>query len=73
MKKIVIILLFVSNVLFSQNQMGDIQKKYYTFCHSDLTPIEKIQTYPYFQGEDLCSIKSCFRSISYKEVVMYQS
>lgn len=68
MKKIVIILLLASNVLFSQNQMGDIQKKYYTFCQTNLTPIEKIQAYPYFQGEDLCSIKSCFRSIGYEEV-----
>lgn len=69
MKKIVIILLLlVSNFSFSQNQMGDIQKKYYTFCRSDLAPIEKIQPYPYFKNEDLCSIKSCFRSISYEEV-----
>ena len=68
MKNIVIILLLASNVLFSQNQMGEIQKKHYTFCHNDLTPIEKIQAYPYFQDEDLCSIKSCFRSISYEEV-----
>lgn len=68
MKKIVIILLLASNVLFSQNQMGDIQKKYYTFCHNDLAPLEKIEAYPNFQVEDLCSIKSCFRSISYKEI-----
>jgi hypothetical protein len=68
MKKIVVILLLVSNVLFSQNQMGDIQKKYYTFCRSDLAPIEKIEAYPNFSVEDLCSIKSCFRSISYDEI-----
>lgn len=68
MKKIVIILLLVSNISFSQNQMGDIQKKYYTFCRSDLAPIEKIEAYPNFLVEDLCSIKSCFRSISYEEV-----
>lgn len=68
MKKIIFLLLLVSDVLFSQNQMGVIQKKYYTFCRSDLSPFEKIEAYPYFQGEDLCSIRSCFRSISYEEV-----
>ncbi|UFH36545.1 hypothetical protein [Flavobacterium acetivorans] len=68
MKKIFFLFLLASNISFSQNQMGDIQKKYYTFCHSDLTPLEKIEAYPNFPLEDLCSIKSCFRSISYEEI-----
>jgi hypothetical protein len=74
MKNIIIILLLVSNVSFSQNQMGDIQKKYYTSCHIDLTPMEKIEAYPNFPVEDLCSIESCFRNISYEEInkVIYE-
>lgn len=48
--------------------MEDIQKKYYMFCHNDLTPIKRIEAYPNFPVEDLCSIKSCFRNISYKEI-----
>jgi hypothetical protein len=68
MKKIIFILSLTSTVLFGQNQMGELQKKYYTFCHKDLAPIEKIEAYPNFQFEDLCSIKSCFRNISYDEI-----
>lgn len=68
MEKIFLLLLLTSSTLFSQNSMGNIQEKYYIFCRNDLNPIERIETYPNFPVEDLCSIKSCFRSISYEEI-----
>jgi hypothetical protein len=68
MKMLIILCLFVSINLFGQNQMGNLQVKHYTFCHQDLSKLEKIEAYPNFPVDDLCSIKSCFRSISYKEI-----
>jgi hypothetical protein len=68
MKILSLLFLLISIKLFGQNKMGIIQERHYTFCHRDLKAIERIAAYPNFAVEDLCSIKSCFRSIGHDEI-----
>jgi len=68
MKMLSALFLLVSIHLFGQNQMEALQEKHYTFCHKGLGVIEGLEAYPNFPTEDLCSIKLCFRSISYDAI-----
>lgn len=68
MKIVNLLFLFAAINSFGQNKMGEVQKKHYTFCHQDLSKLERIEAYPNFPVEDLCSIEECTRSISYKEI-----
>lgn len=67
-KILTIIFLFLAAVSFGQMQKGTIQYKYYDYCTENLSRLEAPKAYPLFKTEDLCSIKACFRSISYPEI-----
>ena len=68
MKMVTLLFLLVSVTLSGQTQMGDLQEKHYSFCHKDLDVIERLEAYPNFPTQDLCSIQSCFRSIGYEAI-----
>ncbi|KAF2332940.1 hypothetical protein [Flavobacterium ginsenosidimutans] len=68
MFRIFLIIILIANTAFSQKLKETPQSKYYNFCRSDLSKIERIPQFPFFPTEELCSIKKCFRSISYKEI-----
>lgn len=65
--KIFIALIFV-NISFGQIPKGTIQYKYYDYCNENLTELDKITEYPFFETNELCSIRKCFRSISRPEI-----
>lgn len=65
--KFVIALIFV-NISFGQIPKGTIQHKYYEYCNENLSKLERSEIYPFFPTEELCSIKKCFRGISYPEI-----
>src|SRR5690606_32912834 len=44
------------------------QSKYFEACRTDLNPLEKINDYPLFPVNELCSLRSCFRNISYDPI-----
>jgi hypothetical protein len=61
-------ILLLSNIFYGQIPKGSIQDKYYTCCSENLNRLEKIPSYPNFNSDELCSIKKCFRGISYPEI-----
>lgn len=65
--KFIIVLIFV-NVSFGQIPKGTIQYKYYEYCNENLSKLELSEGFPFFSTEELCSIKKCFRGISYPEI-----
>ncbi|MES2545762.1 MAG: hypothetical protein V4548_12820 [Bacteroidota bacterium] len=65
--KIIIVLMF-SNISFGQIPKGTLQYKYYEYCNENLTELGKISEFPLFKTNELCSIKQCFRNISYSKV-----
>ena len=65
--KFIIAIIFV-NVSFGQIPKGTIQYKYYEYCNENLSKLERSEVYPFFPTEELCSIKKCFRRISYPEI-----
>lgn len=69
MKNLMIIfMLNFANLSFGQIPKGTIQNKYYDYCNENLTKLERSEVYPFFPTEELCSIKKCFRGISYSEI-----
>lgn len=69
MKNIIfIITLILTQFSFGQIPKGTIQHNYYEYCHENLTKLEQSEVYPYFPTNELCSIKKCFRGISYPEI-----
>jgi hypothetical protein len=65
--KFIIVIIFV-NISFGQIPKGTIQYEYYDYCNENLNKLERISVYPNFPTEELCSIKKCFRGISYPEI-----
>jgi hypothetical protein len=65
--KNIIVLMFV-NICFGQIPKGTVQSKYYEYCAENLEKIPQSSTFPFFNTEELCSVKKCFRSISYPEI-----
>ena len=69
MKNIIfIITLILAQFSFGQTPKGTIQHKYYEYCHENLIKLEQSEVYPDFPTNELCSIKKCFRGISYPEI-----
>lgn len=64
---IFIVIINFANLSFGQIPKGTIQYKYYDYCNENLSKLEP-EVYPFFQTEELCSIKKCFRGISYPEI-----
>lgn len=66
--KIIIAFMFV-NISFGQiPPKGTIQYEYYNYCNENLTKLKPLENYPFFQTEELCSIRKCFRRICYPEI-----
>ena len=65
---IFIVIINFANLSFGQIPKGTIQYKYYDFCNENLSKLERSEVYPFFSTEELCSIKKCFRGISYPEI-----
>ena len=65
--KIIFVLIFV-NISLGQIPKGTIQYKYYDYCNENLNKLERSEAYPLFPTEELCSIKKCFRGISYPQI-----
>ncbi|HQZ24133.1 MAG TPA: hypothetical protein PLD18_02445 [Flavobacterium sp.] len=68
MKSIIIFTLLFTNICLGQIPKGTIQYKYYDYCNENLTELGGISAFPLFKTEELCSIRKCFRSISYPEI-----
>jgi hypothetical protein len=65
---IIIVIISFVNLSFGQIPKGTIQYKYYDYCSGNLSKLESSEIYPLFPTEELCSIKKCFRGISYPEI-----
>jgi hypothetical protein len=65
---IFIVIISFINLSFGQIPKGTIQYKYYDYCSGNLSKLESSEIYPLFPTEELCSIKKCFRGISYPEI-----
>ncbi len=69
MKNIIfIITISLAHFSFGQIPKGTIQYEYYDYCHGNLSKLEQSKVYPNFPVNELCSIKKCFRGISYPEI-----
>ncbi|SHG63774.1 hypothetical protein SAMN05444372_10851 [Flavobacterium micromati] len=69
MKSIIfIITIILTHLSFGQIPKGRVQDKYYEYCHQNLSKLVQSEVYPYFATNELCSIKKCFRGISYPEI-----
>ncbi|WP_188051711.1 hypothetical protein [Flavobacterium sp. GP15] len=69
MKKLIfIITINFLTLSYGQIPKGTVQYKYYDYCNENLSKLEKSEVYPLFRTEELCSIKKCFRAISYPEI-----
>ncbi|MCV9926606.1 hypothetical protein OIU83_03035 [Flavobacterium sp. LS1R49] len=65
----IIVILFLFNICHGQiPPKGTIQYKYYNYCNENLSETERLKTYPFYPTEELCSIRKCFRGISYPEI-----
>ena len=64
----VISLVIFATSTFGQIPEGTIQDQYYKYCTGSLQHIDKSSSYPSFNPNELCSIKSCFRAISHPEI-----
>lgn len=62
------IIIIFTNISFGQIPKETIQYKYYDYCNENLSKLERPEGYPLFSTEKLCSIKKCFRGISYPEI-----
>lgn len=47
---------------------NSIQYKYYEYCTPNLNILPRIEEFPFFDTNKLCSIKACFRSLSKPEI-----
>jgi hypothetical protein len=65
---IFIVIISFANLSFGQIPKGTIQYKYYDYCSENLSKLDRSEVYPLFPTEELCSIKKCFRGISYPEI-----
>lgn len=65
---IFIVIINFTTLSFGQIPKGTIQYKYYDYCNKNLSKLERSKVYPLFPTEELCSIKKCFRGISYPEI-----
>jgi hypothetical protein len=54
--------------MLAQTSSESIQEKYYNFCRTDLKKLKKIREYAFFDTNQLCSIKRCFRNIGYDPI-----
>lgn len=63
-----IVIINFATLSFGQIPKGTIQYKYYDYCNENLSKLERSKVYPFFPTEELCSIKKCFRGISYPEI-----
>ncbi len=62
-----IIIIILANVCHGQIKKGTVQYQYYNYCNENLKEMPQDGKFPLFKPGELCSIKNCFRTISYPE------